>query len=159
MKRKLFPKKPPPIHLTQQSLNTAHKKLGELTVYRAQVLVRLQTAREMGDLSENGAYTAARFELSDTDRKLRHYHKLIRFGVVPTKSSSGTVSFGSLVTLNTSNKEISYTLVGSFEADPTKGTLSVDSPLGKLLLGKRAGDTIVLTTPTGDKTFHISAVD
>ena len=62
--------KPDPVPITKEGYDKAMSELERLEVYREEVLVRLQAAREMGDLSENGAYTAARFELSDTDRNI-----------------------------------------------------------------------------------------
>ena len=156
--KKFYPQKPPDIPLTKETLTEAKVKIEELSSYRAEVLVRLQTAREMGDLSENGAYTAARFELNDTDRKIRHFEKLIRFGVVPAKNTGGTIGFGNTVTLKTKNQEVTYTLVSSYESDPTKQKLSVDSPLGQALVGKSPGQTVSISTPTGEKTYLISSL-
>jgi len=77
---KLMPQKPKPIQLTQEKYNQSKKERLKLNKERKEILIRLQTAREMGDLSENGAYTAAKFELRNTDRQLRHLNRLIRWG-------------------------------------------------------------------------------
>jgi len=74
--------KPRPIRLTQEKYDQTKAEHLKLTKERKNVLVRLQTAREMGDLSENGAYTAARLELGSTDRRLRHLNRLITWGEV-----------------------------------------------------------------------------
>ncbi len=75
--KKYYPSKPKSIDLTQAGMDEAKVEHSELTAERAEILVRLQTAREMGDLSENGAYKYAKFELRDTDRRLRHLNKLL----------------------------------------------------------------------------------
>jgi transcription elongation factor GreA len=158
MAKKYYPKKPSPIPLTQAALDEAKQKVEKLSTYREEVLVRLQTAREMGDLSENGAYTAARFELGDTDRKLRHYRRLVMFGVVPEKKVGGVIGFGSQVTLDLDGKEITYTLVSRYEADPTKQKLSVDSPIGFALLDKSEGNEVTIETPRGKRIYKILKV-
>ena len=126
---------------------------------RAEILIRLQTAREMGDLSENGAYTAAKSELRDTDRKLRHLERLLKWGVVVETKKDGKIQFDSKVTLNNGQKQTTYHLVSGFEADPLKGKLSVYSPLGKALLGKTTNEQVTITTPQGETSYQITSVD
>ena len=120
-----------------------------LLTRREEVVVRLQQAREMGDLSENGAYKAARFELSDTDRELRRLEYLLKEGKGVAPRTDGTVGVGNTVTIeNQAGKQFTYTLVGTYEADPLKGKISVESPMGTALVGKRAADTAAVNGNT-----------
>lgn len=151
--------KPPIIQLTQAGLDEIKTKHKQLTEKRKQVLVRLQTAREMGDLSENAAYHSAKFELGGIDRELRRLNHLLQFGKVAKSTGSQTISFGSTVTLKTGSQELTYTLVSQHESDPAKQKLSVDSPLGKLLLGKNKGDEVKLETPSSTTTYEIITIN
>jgi len=155
---KYIPKKPRPILLTQEKYSQSQIEHKKLTQERGEILLRLQTAREMGDLSENGAYTAARSELRDTDRKLRHLDRLLRWGKVVKNKPDGTVNFDSQVTLEKDQKQFSYHLVSGFESDPLKGKLSIYSPLGKNIIGKKQGDKITVKTLNGPMDYTIESV-
>jgi len=156
---KYMPPKPKAIKLTQEKLDQSKIEKIKLEKTRKEILIRLQTAREMGDLSENGAYTAAKFELRDTDRKLRLLNRLIRWGKVVKSKHDGIVDFDSIVILKNSQKQVKYHLVSGFESDPEKGKLSAYSPLGKAILGKKKGDSIELETPNGQISYKIILVE
>jgi transcription elongation factor GreA len=116
----------------------------ELQAKREIVLVSLQRAREMGDLSENGAYTAARFELGNVDRELRRLEYNLKYGVIKAPENTGKVGFGNIVTVELSGKEYVYTLVGTQESDPKKAMISLESPMGMALLSKGVGEVAVV---------------
>ncbi|MFC1627402.1 GreA/GreB family elongation factor [Patescibacteria group bacterium] len=158
MAKKFMPPKPDPIKLTKEKLEQSKKDLESLSKERAEILIRLQAAREMGDLSENGAYTAAKSELRDTDRKIRHLERLLKWGVIVENKNTGTIDFDSKVVLNSGQKDIEYHLVSGFESDPLKGKLSVYSPIGKALVGKKAGEQITVNTPNGKTSYKIVSV-
>jgi len=150
--------KPKEIFFTKDGFAKMEKDFASLTQKRKEVVVRLQTAREMGDLSENGAYQAARFELSSVDRELGRLKYLLRWGVVGRTKNNGLVDFGSSVTLKNGDKKLIFTMVSSFEADPAKQKLSLDSPLGKAIAGKCAGDKVAVDTPSGKTSYTIIKV-
>ena len=156
---KLMPQKPKPIQLTQEKYNQSKKERLKLNKERKEILIRLQTAREMGDLSENGAYTAAKFELRNTDRQLRHLNRLIRWGKVVKSQKNDTASFDSHVTLDNGQKKIKYHLVSGFASDPLKGKLSVYSPLGKAIVGKSKNDQVKINTPNGHTIYKILKIE
>jgi len=155
---KYNPKKPKPIKLTKEKFDQSKNEKSNLLLKRAEILVRLQKAREMGDLSENGAYTAAKSELRDTDRKLRHLERLLRWGVVVESKKDGRIEFDSKVTIDNGNNQTTYHLVSGFESDPLKGKLSVYSPLGKALIGKKANQAVTVTTPKGQISYTILSI-
>lgn len=156
---KYYAPKPEPIRMTQAGLDEAREEHSKLSKEREEILVRLQTAREMGDLSENGAYKYAKQELRDTDRRLRHLNKLLRFGVVTESSHSGRVDFGSKVTLNNGNMDMYFEMVSGYESDPGMKKLSVYSPIGKAILGRKSGDSVDVTVPAGVVTYRIVKVE
>jgi transcription elongation factor GreA len=149
----------PTIQVTKEYFEKSQLDLERLSKYREEVLVRLQAAREKGDLSENGAYTAARFELSDTDRQLKRLRFLLRFGKAVEVTNTGKVSFGNQVTVGMGSKELTFTLVSKHESDPEKRKLSVNSPLGSALMGKKVGEKVTVKAPAGEITYMIVKIE
>lgn len=148
----------PTIAYTQEGYDKLKAEFDELTTRRPRVLVELQRAREMGDLSENGAYKAARFELSDLDRRLRRVTYLLRVAKVTESKKTGVVDFGSTVTIKNDVTELTFMVVGEHEADPKQKKLSTKSPFGKAVMGKAVGDTVVVEAPAGQQKFQIKNV-
>lgn len=141
--------RPEDVLLTQSGLDQFKAEFDRLTQERPQILLRLQAAREMGDLSENGAYHAAKWELGGVDRQLRKLNHLITYAkVIATKQ----------VTLEIGGKTVSYTLVSKHESDPSKGKLSFESPLGQLLVGKKPGDKITLDRDGNKYIYTIKSI-
>lgn len=147
--------KPPKIPFTKEGYEKVQNVFNTLSQKRKEVLIRLQAAREMGDLSENGAYQGARFELSSIDRQLRQLKYQLKYGEITESKNSGIVDFGSTVTLDDDTDKTTYTIVGTFESDPTLHTLSGNSPVGKAIMGKRVGDKVIVSLPTGQIEYTI----
>lgn len=138
-------------------------KVLELEQERELVMKRLIEARAMGDLSENGAYRYAKFELGNLNRQLKRYKQLLIKGFPAPKNVGlkGIIDFGSVVTikkLDSSNKQMTFTIVSKHESDPSKGKLSYSSPMGKELIRKKVGDTITVVTQAGKSRFAILSV-
>ena len=147
------------IAFTKQGYEKLEKELAALVVKREPTVLRLQAAREQGDLSENGAYKAARFELSDIDHNIRRVTHLLKDGVVQEARHDGRIGFGNRVTLDKDGTKIEYLIVGKHESDPMQKKLSVESPLGQALLGKGAGESVTITAPAGEITYKIVKID
>lgn len=145
--------------VTREHFETLSRRKTFLEKYREEVLVRLQAAREMGDLSENGAYKAARFELSDTDRELKRLRYRLHFAEVKEPTLSDTVDFGSRVTIRNETLDRTFLLVSADEADPLKHKLSIESPIGQAILGKKKGALIEVQTPQGNVSYTIEKVE
>ncbi|MCL4338714.1 GreA/GreB family elongation factor [Patescibacteria group bacterium] len=138
----------PYILFTSSGLEKIKKEKEELLLRRPTAVENLRIAREMGDLSENGAYKAARAELSSLDSRLRHLNYLLCVGRVQTAPIvKGRIGIGSKVKLSDGKKEMEYEIVGSFESDPSQGRISHISPLGKSLMGKGQGENVTMQTP------------
>lgn len=151
------------IYLTAEGKEELQKEYEELTkVRRPMVLDRVSQARNMGDLSENAEYTAARDELSFIDGRIDELEELLkRVEIIKgdhTNGSSKTVQLGSQVTIHHNNKKEDYTVVGEWEADPIQKKISHESPLGKALLGKKVGETVEVTAPAGKIVYKIVTV-
>lgn len=147
------------IFFTAEGLEEVKKEKERLLAKRKPAVENLRIAREMGDLSENGAYKAARAELSSIDSRLRHLTRLLRFGRVGNAPAAGTIGIGSKVKLFDGKKYTEYEIVGSFESDPSMGKISHVSPIGKNLIGKRTGDKITAAAPNGILYYQIISVE
>jgi transcription elongation factor GreA len=149
------------ILMTQEGLNELKKELDELrSQKRPKAVDRLQTAREMGDLSENSEYTSARQDLDFMDERIEELEEKLRHAKVVSKSKTGkTVSFGSKATLKTGNQTVVYTIVGEGESDPAENKISHNSPLGEAVMDKRAGDSVQVNAPAGKVEYTVVKVE
>ena len=146
--------------ITKQGFEKLQKELEEFkTVKRPLAVQKLSTARSMGDLSENSAYNAAKQELNFIDGKIRFLEKAIRFSHVVSPQTNGSeVTLGSLVTVKNKDTELQFHIVGKHEADPMNGKLSIESPIGKALMGKKTGDIVIINVPAGIQEFKILGI-
>ncbi len=132
------------------------------TVDRPEIIRALAAAREMGDLSENAEYHAAKERQAYVEgRILELGDKLSRAEVIDVERLSGDrVTFGATVRLadEDTDKESVYQIVGTDESDIEAGLLSITSPLARALIGKSVGDSVDVTTPNGSRSFEIVEV-
>jgi len=146
------------IILTPEGLKEKEEERKELRISRESAVKELQTARNMGDLSENGAYKAARSRLSGIDRRLRYIEGVLRRVVVVEKRKDGRVGIGSRVLVNDGRKDIQLTIVDSHESDFMRGKISLYSPIGKALVGRKSGETAEVMTIKGKVSYFIKRV-
>jgi transcription elongation factor GreA len=132
---------------------------------RHSVMERLRHAKDLGDLSENAEYQSARDDQGVLEKKIAELEDLLRNSAIFEKQSAagvspdGIVRLGSKIPLKKDGSVLNYTLVGSSESDPLNGLISNESPLGRELLGKKAGEKIVVETPKGRVEYEILSVD
>jgi transcription elongation factor GreA len=151
---------PEPVQVSQGALDRMTAELDELTrVRRPEVVARIKTAREHGDLKENAEYHAAREEQSFLEGRIQALEDRMRRAVVIEETATGRVLIGSTVTVETGGDEMTYTIVGSAEADPAAGRLSSVSPVGAALLGATAGAEVDVRTPRGTVRYRVVSVD
>jgi transcription elongation factor GreA len=140
----------------QDELN--HLKLIE----RPQNTKAIEEARELGDLKENAEYHAAKERQVHIDDRLNELTTMLNEATLvdPSSLEHARVSFGSTVLLCDldSDEEITYTIVGACESNPSMGLISFDSPLAKQLLGKEEGDEFKAKLPSGTKEFEVLEV-
>lgn len=125
---------------------------------RKLAVIDLQKARAMGDLSENGYYKASKAKLGSIDSRLRRYSNILEQAIVIESTNSSQVGIGSTVELSDGNVAKKFIIVGDLEADPIASKISLLSPLGKAVSGKKKGDTVVVQSPTGSKKYTITKV-
>jgi transcription elongation factor GreA len=149
--------------LTNEGQQRALSQLEFLrTVKRAEIAQYLREAVEAGDVTRNAAFDDAKFEQAQLEKRIAELEQLLANAQVVDVEQVATevVSVGSVVELATeSGSTRQYTIVGSYEADPGAGRISHESPVGKALLGRRANDHIIISTPGGVKTYTIIRVE
>lgn len=145
------------ILFTKKGLEEKQKEYDQLLASRPDAVKDLAKAREMGDLSENGYYKSARMKLSQVDRDLRHLKYVLKSAKVKEAVTKDVIDIGVSVILQNGEKIVTYDIVGTYEAIPSKGKISSSSPLGKALLGKRKGEKATLHI--GDNTTTFSIID
>ena len=149
--------------MTAEGHATLQDELRNLkTVERPAVIKAIAAAREHGDLSENAEYHAARERQSFIEGRIGELEDANkRAEIVDTSKLKGkTVRFGAKVKLadEDTGDEITYQLVGEFEADLKKKKISITSPLGKALIGREANDSVEVQTPKGMRYYEIVSV-
>ncbi|MBI5732911.1 transcription elongation factor GreA [Candidatus Jorgensenbacteria bacterium] len=149
------------VYLTSERHDEIVAELNELrTKGRQGVAERLRHAKELGDLSENSEYQEAREEQSRLEQKIIYLEEALRNSSI-IKKASGTLTarIGSRIKVKKDGESLTYTIVGSNEAQPGAGLISNESPIGRGLLGKKVGDVVRVKTPKGEMTYQILAIE
>lgn len=152
------------VYLTPDGLSKLENELRELEmVTRKAATERLEEARKQGDLSENAEYDAAKEELARIDYKIAQLHQKLANVHILDQRNVGIEEIrilNKVTLLDMNNKtEFSYTLVSPEEMDIDQGLISVKSPVGKALLGKKAGEIAEFTVPAGNKKWKILKIE
>lgn len=151
------------VYLTKEGKKEKEKHLEYLkNVRRADVVAKLKSAREFGDLSENSEYDSARDEQRVLEAEINILEETLRIAKIVDvkKVSNSFVGVGTKVKLYDSefDEEIEYSIVGSLESNPSKGLISNISPLGKSLMGKKVGDIVSVETPGGSVSMKVLSI-
>ena len=128
---------------------------------REEIKKDIAEARSFGDLSENAEYDAARNEQAKVEARIKELEELIRHAKIIDEEAIDTtvVSIGSVVKVERNGKDIiEYSIVGSNEADPDAFKISDQSPIGRKLIGVRAGSNVVVEVPSGKINFKVLEV-
>ena len=149
--------------VTEEGLRKMEEEFEYLkTVKRKEIIDTIGVARSFGDLSENSEYDEAKNEQAKVEARIMELEEQLKKVKVVNESDIKTdeVSIGNKVkVLNISlNKEIDYSVVGSSEADPFNNKISDESPIGKVLIGRKKGETVEYETPKGLFKLEILAI-
>ena len=144
-------------YLNRESLEKLKKELNYLkSVKRMEVAKQLGQAAAFGDLTENAGYQEARESKELLERRILELEKKIEEAVIVKKSQkSNQVRLSSTVLVESPQKRIEFKIVDPEEADPLRGKISYDSPLGKNLLNKTKGSVVEVKTPGGKVKYKI----
>ncbi len=149
--------------VTREGYDRLQEELRELTeIRRPQVIAAVAEARSHGDLRENSAYDAARHDQAMTEKRIADIEHMLRSATILDEDEiarePGVVGLGSTVVVDFDGEDERYTIVGAIEARPAQGLISNESPIGKALIGKRAGDRAVVSAPGGETSLTIKSV-
>ncbi len=151
-----------PIFLTPEGRAKLEAELENLTtVRRAEIAERIHSAKEEGDIMENSAYDEAKNEQAFVEGRIMTIEQMLKNAVIiDSARATGSVSLGSFVTVVERGKrdEEVFQIVGSAEADPGRGRISNESPVGRALLGKREGDEVQVRIPDGVRYLKITDI-
>jgi transcription elongation factor GreA len=145
--------------LTKEGLEKLKKEYENLTdVKRKEVTARISKAREYGDINENSEYDTAREEQSFIEGRILELQEILRSAqVVSSEEKAGAVQIGSKVKVEVEGDSDEFVIVSSVEADPMRGKISNESPVGKALLGAQVGDVVTVSS-TIKSTYKILKV-
>lgn len=149
-------------YLTLEKLKELETELSMLkTVRRKEVAENLESAKSLGDLSENAEYQEAREMQASVEERIAKLESIIKTAVIVEKHHSDVINVGATVTIKKDGDKVNrtYTIVGSEEANTTLGKISYVSPLGKALMGKKKGEQFTFATPAGVAKYTVIGIE
>jgi transcription elongation factor GreA len=146
--------------ISQEGYDKLKKELDDrINIKRLEIASRIETAKELGDLSENAEYAEAKDEQAFNDGRIGELAALLKnVTVVQNNGDKNKIGMGSKVTAVAEGKTKEFTIVSFNEANPTEGKISNESPLGVAFIGKKKGEKITVTTPRGNIVYEILSV-
>lgn len=146
--------------MTKEGLAELKVEYDELvSVKRPALVTRLADARDLGDLSENSEYAAAKQDLAFIDGRIAELEEILHSAKVVSSHGKASVDVGCKVTLHVNGKKEIFTVVGEWEANPSQKKISHESPLGRALMGKKPGDKVEVEAPAGKISYKILTIE
>jgi transcription elongation factor GreA len=136
-------------------------ELEQLTrVKRPEVIARIRTARELGDLKENADYTSAREEQSFLEGRVQALEAMLRnVSVIEAPGGAARVVLGSRVTAELDGEPVTFEIVDTSDSNPGAGRISSASPVGRAMVGRSVGEEAVVATPRGEARYLITVIE
>lgn len=147
---------------TEEGLKNIEEELEDRkTNVRTKIADDIDKAREQGDLSENAAYKAALEAKEFNENRITELEDMLNRATISEKAEKGLVGIGVKVKLQnlSNNSEYEFDIVGQSEADPVNKKISIESPIGAAIKGKKKGDEVVVDLPTGEVKYKILAIE
>lgn len=147
--------------ITKENYDQLAAELKELSgPRRKEIVLAIEYAKSLGDLSENAEYHIAREEQGKLEDRIRQIEHILKHAEIVERSRTDTIDIGATVVVKKQGETNTRTfeIVGSEETDMLSGKISYKSPIGTALSGKKAGDSITVTTPKGDIVYDIVSV-
>ncbi len=144
-------------YVSEEGLTKLRAELEELiNVRRAEIAQRIHDAKEHGDLAENAEYEDAKNEQAFVEGSIQRLEALVKNAtIIDGNHGTDHVQIGSTVKVEGADGQEKFTIVGSTEASPREGKISNESPVGRALLGKRKGESVIVHVPAGDFSYKI----
>jgi transcription elongation factor GreA len=148
-----------PVLLTPEGLEKLKRDLEIALQRRAEAGERLKEAFQPGDIEDNPEYEQAKEEVGLLDGRIYELQEMIGRAQIIKESHSSVAGPGSTIdVVDADGQAETYHLVGAVESDPSAGRISIDSPVGRALVGKKKGDRITVSVPSGTLTLSVKAV-
>ena len=146
--------------ITKEGLSKLKDELEQLkNVKRKEVAKRILEAKELGDLSENAEYADAKEEQAFLEGRILEIEAIIRSAkIIEKDNNSRIVQIGSEIQVKGNGEERQFTIVGSNDADPARGYISNESPMGRAFIGKRPGENVEIIAPKGKINYEVVAI-
>jgi transcription elongation factor GreA len=143
-------------YLTKEKFDEFTKELAQLKgVRRKEIAQSLEYAKSLGDLAENAEYHEARDVQGTVEDRINKLEELLKTATIVSAPSGSFVNVGSVVTVEKDGKRVTYSIVGSEEADVAQNKISIKSPFGQAILGKKKGDDFIFKAPNGELTYKL----
>lgn len=149
-------------YLSPEGKQRLEQELKEAKLLSRELAKRVDEARAQGDLSENAEYHEAKDALGLCLGRISEIEDVLKNSQIFEQQESGSggiVKIGSTLTVLTNNKEKTFSIVGSNEADPLNGKISNESPIGSALLGTRVGEEVQVKTPNGVMEYRVLRIE
>lgn len=147
------------LHVTPSKYARMQRDLADLLgTKRAEAVAEVRRTGEMGDFSENAGYQIAKGTLRRINSRIDILQDRIARAVIIPDGPSTRVRIGSTVTVERDGVTFTYRILGSQETNPSRGTISHNSPIGKALLGASVDDTVTVALPNGPVTYTVRAI-
>ena len=130
------------VHLTLDGKKELEKELEDLIASRPAIAEKIATARAFGDLSENEEYSSARAEQKMAENRILEIQDILKNAKIIRAGKRSSVALGTNVKLDLGGRKVEYTVVGATEANPSGGKISDESPIGKVIMGHKVGETL-----------------
>ncbi len=146
-------------YLTKEKFDEFTKELAMLKgTRRKEVAEALEYAKSLGDLSENAEYHEARDNQATVEDRIAKLEELLKTAVIVQGNHGSIVNVGSVVTVEKDGKKITYSIVGSEESDVAGNKISVKSPFGQAILGKKKGESFSFKAPVGEIEYKLTDI-
>ena len=143
-------------YLTQEKFDAFKKELEQLKgEKRKEVAEALEYAKALGDLSENAEYHDARDEQANVEDRIAKIESILKTALIIKEQDSDIVNVGSSLVVEKGGKKMDITIVGTEESDVLGGKISVRSPFGQAVMGRKKGDTFSFEAPNGTMEYKI----
>ncbi len=150
-----------PTYISKEGLEDLKKEFEKRkTTERKKITEQIAAAKELGDLSENFEYHEAKEQQGLNESRILQLEAMILDSVIVEETrGSEAVTLGVTFKVEINGAEKTYSMVGSSEADPLKGKISNESPIGKAFMGAKVGDMIEVEVPSGTMTYKIVGIE
>jgi len=150
-----------PVLLTRDGLAKLERELAELrTVGRSEIAERIKYAKDFGDITENAEYDDAKNDQGRLEGRILVLENMLRnVVIIEEAASNGEVGIGSVVEVKDEFGKQMFTIVGPAEVDVAEGRISMESPVGKALMGHKVGDEVEVISPGGTRRLKITKIN